>query len=882
MTEPSASSSAPSDANRSVSRRAIARATQLFVAHPFRVLLVAALLTAGSIQLASGLEIRSNFDELLPSDIPSVAHIKEMVRRVGGDGSVLVVLGSSDSAPGARDASGNPIPPRQIDLAAAKRLAPALVKELLALGPDKVRAVQWNTRDVQSWFEEHWPLFAPREDLQKALDGLRAEVKKRKVASNPLAVSLVDDEDAPTAGAGDTKNGAAPKSDDAITQWLDPAHPLPRAQVAERFAQYDDGFLINKDKTALVLNVRPAGTSLGVNEARRLIDEMRATVEKHHDELAAAHLRAGFGGSTATFIADYEAITHDVFGTAALCFSLVLLSILIFFRDFRSTSSLGISILIAVAITFGLTRLVIGYLNTQTAFLGVIVAGNGINYGLIYLARVKQLRRMGVSLSEACVEGALTTAQSTLLASAATSVSFGVLIIAANRGFRHFGFIGGVGMLLCWVATFTLVPALLALWEKVRAVKPAKDAAVRVPGWMAGLFARPGIIASIFAITTALGIGVFVARLPNAMERNLDNLTNDPLEGEAHRDNDLGQSALGKSIAGTLALLDSRAEAEEFCDAIRARAKDPAHAVGVPPNSELIDGCETLSAVVPRDQPAKLAIIAQLRAELTDDLLSHLDAKQAARLREVRDQLGAQREVTAELAPSTLLDPFRERDGQVGRLAVVTAKPAAHLELGPNLKAFVALVRNVPVNGHLVDASGENVIFNDLLDDIDKEGPRTTLLSFLGVCVLVLLYFRNLRTSAEVLGTLFVGVALMGGAAALFDFKINFFNFIVYPITFGIAVDYGANVAARVHERKGEALLALAEVGGAVALCSFTSIIGYASLLVSINRALRSFGHYGMIGELTSIVAALALLPALLVIGQRRRRAREANSAAVA
>jgi len=116
----------------------------------------------------------------------------------------------------------------------------------------------------------------------------------------------------------------------------------------------------------------------------------------------------------------------------------------------------------------------------------------------------------------------------------------------------------------------------------------------------------------------------------------------------------------------------------------------------------------------------------------------------------------------------------------------------------------------------------------------------------------------------------------MGGVAALLDYKINFFNFIVYPITFGIAVDYGANVAARVRERDGDALLALAEVGGAVALCSFTSIIGYASLLVSINRALRSFGHYGMIGELTSIVSALVLLPALLVIAQRHRARRGA------
>ena len=58
-------------------------------------------------------------------------------------------------------------------------------------------------------------------------------------------------------------------------------------------------------------------------------------------------------------------------------------------------------------------------------------------------------------------------------------------------------------------------------------------------------------------------------------------------------------------------------------------------------------------------------------------------------------------------------------------------------------------------------------------------------------------------------------------------------------------------------------------VGPAVALCSWTSIVGYGSLLGSLNRALRSFGWYAMVGEVTTIVTALVLLPALLVVASR-------------
>jgi hypothetical protein len=357
------------------------------------------------------------------------------------------------------------------------------------------------------------------------------------------------------------------------------------------------------------------------------------------------------------------------------------------------------------------------------------------------------------------------------------------------------------------------------------------------------------------------------------MERNLDNLGNDPIEQNKQlaEDNDAGQSSLGKSIAGTLALLESREEADLFCDAMRERMKEPAKFKDAPPNSELIDGCETVSAIVPRFQVKKLLLIAELRAELTEALFSRLSPDEARRLRGIKADLDAARELTIDGAPKNLLDPFRERDGTVGRLAVVTARPLARLELGPNLKAFVAAMRAVPVKGRLVDAAGGNVIFSDLLENIDREGPRTTLLSFLGVFALVLLYFRDWRTSSEIIVALVVGVVLMGGIAAALDLKINFFNFIVYPITFGIAVDYGANVGARVRERGGKVLESLVEVGPAVILCSWTTVIGYGSLLLSLNRALRSFGWYGMLGEATTLLTALVLLPALMLRKAERR-----------
>jgi uncharacterized protein len=811
----------------------LVRTTRASLRRPVLFVLVALALCAVSIALASKLEVRSSFEELLPSDVPSAANVKELVRRVGGDGTVLVDIEALDGPQG---------------LAAAEKLAPELTADFLAMGPDSIRSVESNVLPTEAYFADHWPLFASTADLQQALDTL----DRRLADDDPFNLHLDDDTKPATASP---KPPAQPDP-----AWLDPDKPLPRERVQEQFARYKDGFLVHPDGKSLTLVVRPTGTSLGVEGARKLLDRMRAVVDARSAELAQGHLRVGFGGSFPLFIVEYEAILRDVASTAALVVTLVLLSLFLFFRDLRSTAALGLSVLVAVAVTFGITRLVIGYLNTQTAFLGSIVVGNGINYGLIYLARVRQLRRSGVALEPACLDAAPTAAHATLLASAASSVSFAMLILAANRGFRHFGFIGGVGMLLCWVFTFALVPALLQLFERIRPVRadarrpPAERAA---PAWLRRAFSHPRIVIGVFLTLALASIVLFVNQLPVAIERNLQNLTNE-IKGNAEllRDNDRGNAALGKSVAGAIALLPSREAADAFCTQVRERMKAPRF-------EPVIQGCDTLSSVIPADQGEKLALIAKLRARLGGKVMAAASPSQRPRLRQLRDDLAAQTPVGVNDVPPTLLDRFRERDGTVGRLAAVTAKPGARLELGPNLIAFVEGVRDISVEGKSYDATGENVVFADLLKNIEHEGPLTTVGSLLGVCGLVVVFFGRRRESAEVIAALITGVVLMGGAAALLHLKINFFNFIVFPITFGIAVDYGANVVVRVRERGGDVLGALAEVGPAVALCSWTSIIGYGTLLIALNRALRSFGWYAVVGEITSIATALIMLPAL-------------------
>jgi predicted RND superfamily exporter protein len=171
-----------------------------------------------------------------------------------------------------------------------------------------------------------------------------------------------------------------------------------------------------------------------------------------------------------------------------------------------------------------------------------------------------------------------------------------------------------------------------------------------------------------------------------------------------------------------------------------------------------------------------------------------------------------------------------------------------------------------------VRASGRAVVFAAIIDALTEDTPIITTASFTAVLVLVLLLARG-RGAWLIVGSLCVGVVWMAGAVAAAGVHINVLNFIALPITFGIATDYSANVYLR-YRQEGPARLpaVIASTGGAVALCSATTIIGYGALLLADNRGLRSFGAAAILGELACLTTALVLMPAVITLVDRRSR----------
>jgi len=118
-------------------------------------------------------------------------------------------------------------------------------------------------------------------------------------------------------------------------------------------------------------------------------------------------------------------------------------------------------------------------------------------------------------------------------------------------------------------------------------------------------------------------------------------------------------------------------------------------------------------------------------------------------LRKVRP-ISCQRPVTAEQAPQSLLDRFRERDGTAGRIAAVNAR-RTRAGGGGKFQAFVKAVRGVRWRQGLRRHRGQGDLRGPAAEHRD-EGRAPPSSRSPGVMLLVFIFFRDLRTSLEVVG----------------------------------------------------------------------------------------------------------------------------------
>jgi len=791
------------------------------LAHRRKVLGLALLLAAIGAFFSARLygDLRSGVEELLPASAPSVVAAKTVLPRLHNTTRLAVELVGSDGD-------------------ALEHFADDLAARLRALPGGMVEAVDYRTDVESSFLRRFGLLYLTTEDLRTVADRIEARVRWEK----QHAISLLPEEDGPP-----------PSVDFADIE----ARYADRLAAAPRFR---NGYTQTPDGKVLVMMVRPPEQSTGLEVNQALLEavkrEVAALGPAHYDP----QLRVGYSGEVAEVVEEQHALVSDLASSTVLVLVFVTLALWLYFRRWAAIGAVLGPLAIGCALTFGLGDALIGHLNANTAFLGSIVVGNGINVGIIYVARYLELRRAGTAIELALQQAWSSTLPSTFVASFGAGLAYLSLGSTDFRGFSQFGLLGGLGMALCWVCAYLLLPPLLAEIERHRPIQAAAPRGATALGRLTDAVTRYPRVFRVASVLLLAGCAAAVAGYQgDVVEYDFSKMrSRHSLKSGAAFWGKYQDEVFNKYLTPVVLWGETPGDLQRALAALSKRRA----ALG---EDDPIREVQSLATAIPSDQPAKLALLARIRGLLTDARLAQLAPDLRAKVEKLRPPADLKAMTVADL-PEAWRRVLVEKDGTTGRVALAFPRKVGALDMheAGDLKDLL--------RGAVADANAKVEVANPilLLSDVDeaiwRDGPKATLIAFAMVCLLVLFTLRELRSSAAVIGALLLGLAGLVGLAAAANVRLNFLNFVVLPITFGIGVDYAVNIVQRVRrDGVGSLNRVLRETGSAVALCSATTCIGYGSLIFADSQALSGFGLLATLGEVTCLAAALFLLPAWLV-----------------
>jgi hypothetical protein len=599
----------------------------------------------------------------------------------------------------------------------------------------------------------------------------------------------------------------------------------------------------------------------------------------------APEMKVGFAGDIPNAVAEKESIVSEAAWASGLGFLVILAGIVWFYRSPWSLAVISMPALLGVGFAYAFAMWRYGYVNTTGAFLGVIILGNGINYPIVLLSRYREFRARGMEKDIARRDAVWNAFRAELVGACVGSIAYGSLTITQFRGFSQFGMIGFVGMLLVWISMIPLVPALIVIIEWIQSKLPKwlrdPEPKVATDGsrgpltrWLAGVTERrPWIFLAAAAVVTIVAAWKLPSYLHDPWEYNFDKLgSRGSKQGGAGEWSNKAEKVFGgkMNVAGVQILADKPEQVPLVKQTIFERDKQD-------PEGRLVSDIATVYDLLPgnaEEQKQKLEVLDRIRSRITERVLYDMPEDERARVEEIRPP-DSIRLLEPKDLPALLRRRFEENNGVVGTLMYVKYYDFAHNcdvshSDGHTLLRMAKTTDNVKLSdGTVVQTASRATIFAEMIRSMERDGPLATGASFCAVMIVVLIATRNMKGAFAVLLSLFLGVTWTLGGAALMDSKLNFVNFIALPITFGIGCEYPFNVYDRSRLLGGDITAAVKRVGGAVALCSFTTTVGYASLLVADNQALQSFGKLAGSGEVACLLGALFVLPSLLHVIKR-------------
>ncbi|PPR78568.1 MAG: hypothetical protein CFH06_00757, partial [Alphaproteobacteria bacterium MarineAlpha3_Bin5] len=223
-----------------------------------------------------------------------------------------------------------------------------------------------------------------------------------------------------------------------------------------------------------------------------------------------------------------------------------------------------------------------------------------------------------------------------------------------------------------------------------------------------------------------------------------------------------------------------------------------------------------------------------------------------------------------------LVDPYVSIKGNEARLLARILDSRPELRRKELLeKVQNDLVEKFNLNKDDVTVSGLLVLYNNMLQSLFKSQIKTIGVVMLGIAVMFLVLFRSITLS--VIGILpnLLGAAAVLAFMGLMKIPMDMMTITIAAITIGIAVDNGIHYIYRFREEYAlnhnylETMhICHSNIGKAVFYTTMTIIFGFSILVVSNFIPTIYFGVLTATAMLIALLAALTVLPKLILSWQ--------------
>lgn len=643
------------------------------------------------------------------------------------------------------------------------------------------------------------------------------------------------------------------------------------------------GYYLSADHTMLLILTKPKHPAQNVPFGQKLLAqgamiERQALAEFHGNAPPGTPLpKISHTGGYEIAVGDANLIRGDVIINVIGSFFGVLLLFIYAFRRGASLTYAAAPMALSLALTFGMAAVVYGQLSSLSAGFAALLAGLGIDFITVLYGRYVDERNRGANMPQGIITMIRTTLPGVLIAAITTAGTFYAFLATDFRGMTQLGFLTGTGILLFLICTMFLLPALIIVGER--------DTSKRPPKLYMHSFGSEKLIARAIAnprTTIVIWVVFIIAAAGMATKlRFSDNIQDLRAKGNPGV---VMQTKVTEKFGQSFDFMMYVIEGKSL-DQVMQRTYTATGDLTPLVADKTIASFQSISTFLPpRDQ--QMAVIDELRRGKEDRF-------NVARIEKTFQQALVENGFRPE-AYANYIGLFSQ--------ALTPQEPVSLANIGNNdiLKLASRFVKRTPdgwmsviyvypeggrwprevppkllavADKHPGDVlTGVNLVSGTLRRIVKADARRATLLGFIAVAVIMFISFRSVKMTILSFVPFIAGAVGMLGLMAPLDLEFNFMNIFVGLMIIGCATDYAVYMLQRYLENPARFPDTAAETGKAVVMAGITTVVGYGSFALSHYPGLRSIGYASTFGISVCVLAAITLLPAILVLQKERTR----------